>query len=60
MNDQGNMGPEAPIWVEFAKWMAPISAMGAAALAQIVNLSGRPMKVLDIATGPGAYLHQLR
>jgi 2-polyprenyl-3-methyl-5-hydroxy-6-metoxy-1,4-benzoquinol methylase len=52
---QGNLGPEAPIWVEFAKWMAPISAMGAAGLAQIVNTPGQPMKVLDIAAGPGAY-----
>jgi ubiquinone/menaquinone biosynthesis C-methylase UbiE len=49
------MGPEAPIWVEFAKFMAPISAMGAAGLAQIVNTPGQPMKVLDIASGPGAY-----
>ncbi len=55
VNDQGNMGPEAPVWVEFAKWMAPMSAMGAPALAQIVNLAGQPMKVLDIAAGPGAY-----
>jgi ubiquinone/menaquinone biosynthesis C-methylase UbiE len=35
--------------------MAPLSAMGAAAMAQIVNLPGQPMKVLDIAAGPGAY-----
>jgi len=55
INEQGNMGPEAPIWVEFAKWMAPMSAMAAAGMAQIVNLPGQPMKVLDIAAGPGAY-----
>jgi len=55
VHDQGNMGPEAPVWVEFAKSMAPLSAMGAAAMAQIVNLPGQPMKVLDIAAGPGAY-----
>jgi 2-polyprenyl-3-methyl-5-hydroxy-6-metoxy-1,4-benzoquinol methylase len=54
-NEQGNMGPEAPVWVEFAKWMAPMSAMGAAGLAQVVNTPGQPMKVLDIAAGPGAY-----
>ena len=54
-NELGNMGPEAPVWVEFAKWMAPMSAMGAAGLAQIVNTPGQPMKVLDIAAGPGAY-----
>jgi SAM-dependent methyltransferase len=55
VHDQGNMGAEAPIWVEFAKSMAPMSALGAAALAQIVNLPGQAMKVLDIAAGPGAY-----
>jgi 2-polyprenyl-3-methyl-5-hydroxy-6-metoxy-1,4-benzoquinol methylase len=54
-NKQGNMGPEDPVWVEFAKSMAPMSAMGAAAMAQIVNMPGQPMKVLDIAAGPGAY-----
>jgi len=55
VSEHGNMGPEAPIWVDFAKFMAPVSAMGAAGLAQIVNLAGQPMKVLDIAAGPGAY-----
>jgi len=55
VHDQGNMGPEAPIWLEFAKSMAPMSALGAAAMAQIVNLPGQAMKVLDIAAGPGAY-----
>jgi SAM-dependent methyltransferase len=54
-NEQGNMGPEAPVWVEFAKSMAPMSAMGSVAMAQIVNTPGQPMKVLDIASGPGAY-----
>jgi ubiquinone/menaquinone biosynthesis C-methylase UbiE len=54
-HEQGNMGPEALIWVEFAKWMAPMSAIGSAAMAQIVNIPGQPMKVLDIASGPGAY-----
>src|SRR5579862_6175475 len=54
-NEQGNMGPEAPVWVEFAKSMAPMSAMGAGGLAQIVNTPGQSMKVLDIASGPGAY-----
>lgn len=54
-NEQGNMGPEDPVWVEFAKSMAPMSAMGSAAMAQIVNTPGQPIKVLDIAAGPGAY-----
>jgi 2-polyprenyl-3-methyl-5-hydroxy-6-metoxy-1,4-benzoquinol methylase len=53
--DRGNLEPEAPIWVEFARSMAPISGMAASALAQIVDMPGKPMKVLDIAAGPGAY-----
>jgi len=52
---QGNMDPENPIWVEFARYMAPMSAMGAAVLARIVATPGTPQKVLDIAAGPGAY-----
>jgi ubiquinone/menaquinone biosynthesis C-methylase UbiE len=52
---QGNTAPESPIWVEFARSMAPISGMAANGLAQIVHTPGRPMKVLDIAAGPGAY-----
>ncbi len=55
VHGQGNMDPEAPVWVEFAKSMAPLSAMGAAAMAQIVNVAGQPLKVLDIAAGPGLY-----
>jgi SAM-dependent methyltransferase len=55
VHGQGNMDPENPVWVDFAKWMAPMSAGGAAALARILNTPGQPMKVLDIAAGPGAY-----
>jgi 2-polyprenyl-3-methyl-5-hydroxy-6-metoxy-1,4-benzoquinol methylase len=54
-DDQGNMGPDDPIWVEFAKYMAPMSAMASAELARIVNIPDQPMKVLDIAAGPGAW-----
>jgi SAM-dependent methyltransferase len=52
---RGNMDPDAPIWVDFARWMAPLSAIGAGALAEIVNRPGEPMKVLDIAAGHGEY-----
>jgi len=55
VNAQGNMEAEAEVWVDFARWMAPLSAAGAAALAQIVAGHGGPMKVLDVAAGPGAY-----
>lgn len=52
---RGNMEPEAPIWVEFARWMAPMSAMAARDLAALVDIPGRALKVLDIAAGHGAY-----
>jgi SAM-dependent methyltransferase len=53
--DDGTMAPEDPIWVEFARTMAPMSAMGAARLAQILDTPGQPMKVLDVAAGHGVY-----
>ena len=52
---QGNMGPEHPIWVEFARYMAPMSALGASAMARALATPGKPQKVLDIAAGPGSY-----
>jgi precorrin-6B methylase 2 len=52
---EGNMEPEDPIWVDFARYMAPMSAPGASALARVVATPGKPQKVLDIAAGPGAY-----
>jgi 2-polyprenyl-3-methyl-5-hydroxy-6-metoxy-1,4-benzoquinol methylase len=52
---QGNMDPENPIWVDFARYMAPMSALGAGALARVVATPGTPQKVLDIAAGSGAY-----
>lgn len=55
IHGQGNMDPEAPVWVEFAQSMAPVSAMAAAGMAQILNTPGKAVKVLDIAAGPGAY-----
>jgi precorrin-6B methylase 2 len=55
VHDEGNMGPENPVWVDFARYMAPMSAMGASALARVVATPGKTQKVLDIAAGPGAY-----
>jgi ubiquinone/menaquinone biosynthesis C-methylase UbiE len=51
----GNLEPSASIWVEFARWMAPLATMTARALAEVVNRSTEPMKVLDVAAGHGAY-----
>jgi len=52
---RGNLDTEAPIWVDFARWMAPLSALAAGAVADVVNRPGQAMKVLDIAAGHGAY-----
>jgi 2-polyprenyl-3-methyl-5-hydroxy-6-metoxy-1,4-benzoquinol methylase len=53
--DAGNMGPDDPVWVEFACSMAPMMRIMAGAAAPIVSEAGRPMKVLDIAAGHGMY-----
>jgi 2-polyprenyl-3-methyl-5-hydroxy-6-metoxy-1,4-benzoquinol methylase len=53
--DAGNLAPDDPVWVEFAKWMAPMMRMPAAALAAQVSQPGRSIKVLDIAAGHGVY-----
>lgn len=52
---RGNLDPEAPIWVDFARWMAPVSAMAASGVAEVVNRPGAAMKVLDVAAGHGQY-----
>jgi SAM-dependent methyltransferase len=52
----GSVEPENPIWVEFARSMAPMMAPVAGPLADVVleGLSG-PIKVLDIAAGHGLF-----
>ncbi|MGH9558615.1 MAG: methyltransferase [Bryobacteraceae bacterium] len=50
-----HMDPENPLWVEFARSMAPMAAMAARTLAPMVAEAGKPMKVLDIAAGHGFY-----
>ncbi len=51
----GNMGPDDPVWVEFARAMAPMMRIMAGILAPMVAEPGRPMQVLDIAAGHGLY-----
>jgi 2-polyprenyl-3-methyl-5-hydroxy-6-metoxy-1,4-benzoquinol methylase len=52
----GSVEPDNPVWVEFARSMAPMAALAAPLLAQ-AGLAGRsgPMRVLDIAAGHGLY-----
>jgi SAM-dependent methyltransferase len=52
------LAPEDPIWVEFARGMAPLMMPAAQAIAQLLQpeLSSRPSpKVLDIAAGHGTF-----
>jgi 2-polyprenyl-3-methyl-5-hydroxy-6-metoxy-1,4-benzoquinol methylase len=54
-SQMGHMDPDHPIWVNFARSMAPMAAMAGRALAPIVTKPGTPVKVLDIAAGHGWY-----
>ncbi len=52
----GTVSAENPIWVKFARAMAPMAAPAAEALASLVGEGrGGRLKVLDIAAGHGLY-----
>lgn len=56
MSAHGTMEPDHPIWVEFARAMAPMMAMPAEFIANLVGASqGARWKVLDIAAGHGYF-----
>jgi 2-polyprenyl-3-methyl-5-hydroxy-6-metoxy-1,4-benzoquinol methylase len=52
----GTVSPENPIWVEFARSMAPMMGMPAELIAVLLGAqAGAPWKVLDIAAGHGLF-----
>jgi 2-polyprenyl-3-methyl-5-hydroxy-6-metoxy-1,4-benzoquinol methylase len=51
----GNMAPDDPVWVEFARSMAPAMVRLSEMLAQLIVEPGRPTKVLDVAAGHGLF-----
>ncbi len=54
--DGGTVAPENPIWVNFARGMAPLMALPAQLMARLVDPVGdEKMKVLDIAAGHGLF-----
>ena len=54
--NDGTVAPENPIWVKFARAMAPMMAMPAQLMAQLVDeKADRKLKILDIAAGHGLY-----
>jgi len=56
ISDEGTVSPENPIWVNFARSMAPLLAMPAEMIAKIVGAdAGQKWKVLDIAAGHGLF-----
>ncbi len=52
----GTVSPENPIWVKFARAMAPMMAMPAQMLAKMIDSKAdSKLRVLDIAAGHGLY-----
>lgn len=52
----GSMTPEHPMWVEFARAMAPLAGMSALLLANVLEIErAAPLRVLDVAAGHGLY-----
>jgi len=54
-NDHGALEPEHPMWVEFARSMAPMMQMPAELIAKMFSGDSKPIKVLDISAGHGLY-----
>ena len=56
LDGQGTVEPDNPLWVQFARQMAPMMAPMAPPLAQVVlNGHADSMRVLDIAAGHGLF-----
>jgi ubiquinone/menaquinone biosynthesis C-methylase UbiE len=56
LSNQGTMEPDHPVWVDFARGMAPMMIPPAKALAELIELDAtKPVRILDIAAGHGVY-----
>jgi predicted nicotinamide N-methyase len=56
MGEEGSIAPEHPLWVEYARSMAPMMRLPAELIAGRLNAgAGDTWKVLDIAAGHGLY-----
>ena len=54
--NDGTIGPEHPVWVKFARGMAPMMAHAAQMMAKLVDPGAdRKLKILDIAAGHGLF-----
>ena len=56
VSEEGTVSPDNPIWVDFARAMAPLMSLPAQLLVGLVGGdSGRSLKVLDVAAGHGMF-----
>jgi len=56
LQNDGTIGPEHPVWVKFARGMAPMMALAAQMMAKLVDPNAdRKLKILDIAAGHGLF-----
>jgi 2-polyprenyl-3-methyl-5-hydroxy-6-metoxy-1,4-benzoquinol methylase len=56
MSDEGTVSHENPIWVDFARAMAPLMQLPARLLADLIGGdSQQPLRVLDVAAGHGLF-----
>ena len=56
MENDGTIGPEHPVWVKFARGMAPMMALAAQLMTKVVDPNAdRKLKILDIAAGHGLF-----
>jgi len=54
--NDGGLAPEHPMWIDFARAMAPVAGMSAVLLANLLDVEHAPSwKVLDIAAGHGMF-----
>ena len=55
-SEDGTMAPDHPVWVEFARAMAPMMAMPAELIGNLIQVEKmESCKVLDIASGHGMF-----
>ena len=56
ISEEATIAPDHPVWVKFARAMAPMVAMPSQLLAQLVDPNANEkLKILDIAAGHGLY-----
>ncbi|MDX6405279.1 MAG: hypothetical protein QOH70_2734 [Blastocatellia bacterium] len=56
ISEQGTIAPDHPVWVKFARAMAPMMALPSQLLAPMVDPNAnQKLKILDIAAGHGLY-----